>query len=72
MIGFLVSRRGSAQVAAFGGVQKVAPVLTGVFLMAGLSGLALPGMSSFVSEFMVLAGAWARQPVRVVRTISVV
>jgi NADH-quinone oxidoreductase subunit M len=62
VIGFLISRRGSAVVTDFGGVQKLAPVLTGVFLMAGLSGLALPGMSSFVSEFMVLAGSWARQP----------
>ena len=62
VVGFLINRRGSAQVADFGGVQKVAPVLAGVFLMAGLSGLALPGMSSFVSEFMVMAGAWARQP----------
>ncbi len=36
-------------------------MLAGVFLMAGLSGLALPGMSSFVSEFMVLAGTWSRR-----------
>ena len=63
VIGFLISRRGSAVVTDFGGVQKPAPVLTGLFLMAGLSGLALPGMSSFVSEFMVLAGTWSRQPV---------
>lgn len=62
VIGFLITRRGSALVSDFGGVQKVAPVLTGVFLVSGLSGLALPGMSSFVSEFMVLAGAWSRQP----------
>ncbi len=62
VIGFLISRRGSAMVTDFGGVQKVAPVLAGVFLLAGLSGLALPGMSSFVSEFMVLAGTWSRQP----------
>lgn len=62
VVGFLINRRGSAMVADFGGVQKVAPILAGVFLMAGLSGLALPGMSSFVSEFMVLAGAWSRQP----------
>ena len=73
MIGFLISRRGSAMVDDFGGVQKVAPVLAGVFLMAGLSGLALPGMSSFVSEFMVLAGTWARQPgVAVVAVIGTV
>jgi NADH-quinone oxidoreductase subunit M len=63
VLGFLISRRGSAMVGAYGGVQKVAPVLTGIFLMAGLSGLALPGMSSFVSEFMVLAGTWSQQPV---------
>ena len=63
VLGFLISRRGSALVSAYGGVQKLAPVLTGVFLMSGLSGLALPGMSSFVSEFMVLAGTWSRQPV---------
>ncbi|MFZ0530378.1 MAG: NADH-quinone oxidoreductase subunit M [Propionicimonas sp.] len=62
VIGFLISRRGSAVVADFGGVQKLAPVLSGVFLMAGLSGLALPGMSSFVSEFIVMAGAWSREP----------
>lgn len=73
VIGFLISRRGSALVADFGGVQKVAPVLSGVFLMAGLSGLALPGMSSFVSEFMTLAGAWSRQPgVAAVATIGTV
>jgi NADH-quinone oxidoreductase subunit M len=73
VIGFLISRRGSALVTDFGGVQKLAPVLTGVFLMAGLSGLALPGMSSFVSEFMALAGAWSRQPgVAAVATIGTV
>ena len=62
VVGFLISRRGSAKVADFGGVEKVAPVLAGFFLIAGLSGLALPGLSSFVSEFMVLAGAWSRTP----------
>jgi NADH-quinone oxidoreductase subunit M len=62
VVGFLIRRRGSANVADFGGVQKQTPILAGVFLMAGLSGLALPGMSSFVSEFMVMAGAWSRQP----------
>ncbi len=62
VLGFLISRRGSALVESFGGVQKVAPVLAGTTLIAGLSSLALPGMSSFVSEFMVLAGTWSREP----------
>jgi NADH-quinone oxidoreductase subunit M len=62
VLGFLITRRGSALVDAYGGVQKVAPVLAGTLLLAGLSSLALPGMSSFVSEFMVMAGAWSREP----------
>ena len=54
--GFLISRRGSRLVGDFGGVQRVAPMLAGTFLVAGLSSLALPGLSSFVSEFLVLVG----------------
>ncbi|MBG0820347.1 NADH-quinone oxidoreductase subunit M [Planomonospora sp. ID91781] len=61
--GFLIHRRGSAQIADYGGVQKVAPLLAGAFLIAGLSGLALPGLSSFVSEFMVLIGTYERYAV---------
>lgn len=59
---YLISRRGSQKIADFGGVQKLAPVLAGVFLLGGLSSLALPGMSSFVSEFMVIGGAFAHNP----------
>ncbi len=58
--GFMISRRGSRLVSDFGGVQKVAPVLAGTFLLAGLSSLALPGLSSFVSEFLVLVGTFSR------------
>jgi NADH-quinone oxidoreductase subunit M len=56
----MISRRGSARIDAYGGVQKVAPLLAGTFLIAGLSGLSLPGLSSFVSEFLVLVGTFTR------------
>jgi NADH-quinone oxidoreductase subunit M len=56
--GFLISRRGSRYISDFGGVQKVAPVLAGIFLVAGLSSLSLPGLSPFVSEFLVLLGTF--------------
>ena len=73
VMGYLVSRRGSKRISDFGGVQKVAPLLTGVFLLAGLSGLALPGMSSFISEFLVLAGTFAvNQPAAIVATLGIV
>ncbi len=66
VVGYLVKRRGTAAIEAFGGVQKTAPVLAGFLLISGLSALALPGMSSFVSEFLVMAGAWQRYPVHTV------
>jgi NADH-quinone oxidoreductase subunit M len=61
--GFLIVRRGSDKISDYGGVQKVAPVLAGLFLVSGLAGLALPGLSTFVSEFLVLVGTFSRYKV---------
>ena len=58
--GFLVTRRGSRLIADYGGVQKVAPVLAGTFLVAGMATLSLPGLAPFVSEFLVLLGTFNR------------
>jgi len=63
VLGFLISRRGAQTWDAFGGVQKVAPVLAGSLLLAGLAGLGLPGMASFWGEFMVTSGTWQRYPI---------
>ncbi|MFD7923889.1 NADH-quinone oxidoreductase subunit M [Streptomyces sp. NPDC059740] len=63
LAGFLISRRGSRLIADFGGVQKVAPVLAGTFLVGGLATLSLPGLAPFVSEFLVLVGTFSRFPV---------
>ncbi|CAM2854358.1 NADH-quinone oxidoreductase subunit M [Mycobacterium intermedium] len=60
--GFLVSRRGTRLIADYGGVQQVAPVLAGTFLVAGMASLALPGLAPFVSEFLVLIGTFTRYP----------
>jgi NADH-quinone oxidoreductase subunit M len=61
--GFLVSRRGSRLIASYGGVQKIAPVLAGTFLVSGLATLSLPGLAPFISEFLVLIGTYTRYPV---------
>ncbi|HLK74312.1 MAG TPA: NADH-quinone oxidoreductase subunit M [Streptosporangiaceae bacterium] len=63
LAGFLISRRGSQRIADYGGVQKVAPLLAGLFLISGLAGLSLPGLSTFVSEFLVLIGTFSRYKV---------
>ena len=63
MVGTLVTRGGSRLIRDYGGVSKIAPLLAGLFLLAGLSSLALPGTNSFVSEFLVLLGSYPREPV---------
>ena len=62
----LIRRRGSKRIPDFGGWQRVTPVLAGVFLLAGLSALSLPGLSTFISEFLVLAGTFQRYRVAAV------
>ncbi|MCB7136841.1 NADH-quinone oxidoreductase subunit M [Cellulosimicrobium marinum] len=64
LAGFLVARHPerSQRLTDYGGLQKVVPVLAGTFLVAGLSALSLPGLSTFVSEIMVLLGTFARSP----------
>ncbi|MEV8324758.1 NADH-quinone oxidoreductase subunit M [Kitasatospora sp. NPDC056731] len=71
--GFLISRRGSRLIADYGGVQKVAPVLAGTFLVGGLATLSLPGLAPFVSEFLVLVGTFTRYPaIGIVATFGIV
>ena len=66
LAGFMISRRGSARIADYGGMQKVAPMLAGLFLISGLSALSLPGLSTFVGEFLVLVGTFSRYKVAAV------
>jgi len=71
--GFLVTRRGSHLISDYGGVQKVAPVLAGLFLIAGLAGLSLPGLNTFVSEFLVLVGTFTRyEAAAVLATLGII
>ncbi|HLV03990.1 MAG TPA: NADH-quinone oxidoreductase subunit M [Actinomycetaceae bacterium] len=56
--GFLTQRGGTQQIAAYGGMQRVTPVLAGTWLVAGLATLSLPGLSGFVPEYLVLLGTF--------------
>jgi NADH-quinone oxidoreductase subunit M len=60
VVGLLIARGKSRNVADYGGAAKVTPILAGLFLLTGLSALALPGLSTFVSEFLVLVGTFTR------------
>jgi NADH-quinone oxidoreductase subunit M len=71
--GWIMMRRGSSTISDFGGLQRVTPVMAWTFFIAGMSGLALPGLSSFVSEFLVLVGTYTRYPVAaIIGTLGII
>ncbi|WP_420123008.1 complex I subunit 4 family protein [Nakamurella sp.] len=73
VVGMLTTRGGSKLVGDYGGVWKVAPILGGMFLIAALATIAMPGTNSFISEFLVLIGTFGRHPAwGVVATIGIV
>lgn len=73
VVGMLVARRGSALISDFGGAGKMVPLLAGVLLFAGLASLSLPGLAPFISEFLVLVGAFTVNPaVAVIATLGIV
>jgi NADH-quinone oxidoreductase subunit M len=73
LVGFLATRRGSRLVDDFGGAAKVAPWLGAMLLVVGLSALSLPGLSTFVSEFLVLVGTFtAHRWFAVVATFGII
>ncbi|MEO6219308.1 MAG: proton-conducting transporter membrane subunit, partial [Ginsengibacter sp.] len=45
-------------VAQLGGLLKVTPFISTVFVIAGLCSLGLPGLSGFVAEVTVFMGSW--------------
>jgi NADH-quinone oxidoreductase subunit M len=69
----LIRRRGSKRIPDYGGWRRVTPVIAGVFLVSGMSALALPGLNSFISEFLVLVGTFQRYRVAaVIGTIGII
>lgn len=73
VIGMVMARGGSRLIPDYGGVAKLAPTLAGVFLVAALASLSLPGTNNFVSEFLVLVGSFPRQPVfTILATVGVI
>ena len=73
IVGMVIARGGSRLIEDYGGIARIAPLLAGLLLVAGLASLALPGTNSFVSEFLVLIGSFPRAPVyTVLATIGII
>jgi NADH-quinone oxidoreductase subunit M len=57
LAGYMEKRRGSMEIADFGGIATPAPQLAAVFMIAALASIGLPVLSNFVGEYLVLQGA---------------
>jgi NADH-quinone oxidoreductase subunit M len=63
LVGVIYERRHTRLIADFGGIWKTMPAYASVFLVVMLSSIGLPGTNGFVGEFLVLLGAFRRNPV---------
>ena len=61
IVGMLYERRHTREMAAFGGLWKVLPVLAVLTLIVTLSSAGLPGTNGFIGEFTILLGTFGSQ-----------
>lgn len=58
LVGVLYERTHIRDLNRFGGLYALLPVYGSILLFISMASLGLPGMGGFVSEFMVVRGAW--------------
>ncbi len=59
-IGMIYDRTHTRLVERLGGLLKIMPFISTIFVIAGLCSLGLPGLSGFVAEVTVFMGSWQR------------
>jgi NADH-quinone oxidoreductase subunit M len=62
MVGMLYDRRHTRLISEFGGIKTVMPWFSALFLLVGLSSIAVPGFNGFIGEFLILLGSWGFSP----------
>ena len=58
VVGIVYERRHTREIAAYGGLLKVMPLFTIVFLLAALSSMGMPPLNGFIGEFTILGGVY--------------
>ena len=62
LVGMLIERRSTREMAAFGGVARPMPVFAAFLGLAAASSMGVPGLNGFVSELLVLVGTFLVSP----------
>lgn len=63
LVGVIYDRAHHRDLDGFGGLAAIMPLYTGVSALALFASMGLPGLSGFISEVLVLLGAWQRYPI---------
>jgi NADH-quinone oxidoreductase subunit M len=63
LVGVLYDRAHTREIAVFGGLWTKIPVYGSLMTFFAMASLGLPGLSGFVSEFLVFIGGFAKYPV---------
>ncbi len=58
LVGMIYERRHTRQISELRGIQSVAPIFAGVFMVVMLSSIGVPGLNGFVGEYLVLIGSF--------------
>ncbi|MGB9611388.1 MAG: complex I subunit 4 family protein [Bryobacteraceae bacterium] len=58
IVGVVYERRHTRLIAEYGGLFRVMPVFTAVFLIAALSSMGMPPLNGFIGEITILRGAY--------------
>ena len=66
LVGVIYDRAHHRDIAGFGGLASHMPLYTGITGLAFFAAMGLPGMSAFISEVLVLIGAWQTHPLMTV------
>jgi NADH-quinone oxidoreductase subunit M len=62
LAGMLYERTHTREIAAYGGIARVVPMLAVILSVVALSSIGLPGTNGFIGEFLVLIGSWGVYP----------
>jgi NADH-quinone oxidoreductase subunit M len=66
LVGVIYDRAHHREIDGFGGLAQQMPIYAGMTGFAFFAGMGLPGLSAFISEVLVLIGAWQTHPLMTV------
>ena len=59
LVGMIYDRRHTREISQFGGLSKVMPVFSTIFMIVTFSSIGLPGLNGFIGEFLILLGSFS-------------